>query len=424
MSLEEIFRSDRLIAARKALNRAFENYVKSRRIALSGIEIKKFKEKLRKIREVSIENMDSLVEKSRKNLETQGIETFEAKNAKEALKILKDIFPENELITKSKSNVLNEIGFKEEFKGRNKILETDCGDFIVQICEEKGVHPVTPAIHIPLDQILETIEEKFGVKLERKVENITGWIRDYLRRRILEARFGLTGANVVTGDGAIFIVENEGNISLVSRLPETHVIVTGIDKIAPTIQEGMMICKALAIWGTGSPLPAYINVISSPSKTADVEKKMVYGMHGARNVKLIFVDNGRRKAFEEGLEECLYCINCGSCLYFCPVYREILDEYGYTYFGGIGIAKLFLNEGIRKAFERGLYFCTTCLACKINCPVEIDVPKLIRKIRNISVLNGLETDVNKRMIESVEAVGNPFGEEGEGGEIPEELFCC
>ena len=120
----------------------------------------------------------------------------------------------------------------------------------------------------------------------------------------------------------------------------------------------------------------------------------------------------------------LYCINCGSCLYFCPVYRQIFDNYGLNYLGGIGIAKIAFLNSMEEAFERGLYFCSNCKACEENCPLGIDIPEIIKKLRNKAVEKGLETQVNQKMMENVEAVGNPFGEELKEGEIPKELFCC
>jgi len=381
------------------------------------------KKDLRRIKEYSIKNLSALKAKAIENLKKQGVKVFEAKDSKEAKEILLKLIPEGETIVKSKSNVINEIGI-EDLEKRNEIIETDCGDFLVQISEESSVHPVTPALHLTVDRIVRVIEKKFGVKLEGKPEEIVKWVIGYFREKILKAKIGLSGANIISADGWIFIVENEGNISLVSKLPEKHIIVASIDKIVPTIQDAITICKALAIYGAGASLPAYINVISSPSKTADIQKQIVYGAHGPKEVYLILLDNGRSKIIEEGLEEILYCINCGACLYFCPVYRQIFDNYGYKYFGGRGVSLISFIFGIEKAFERGLFYCTTCSACKEQCPLSIDIPSLIRKVREIAVKNNLTTKTNFEMIENLESVGNPFGETIKEKEIPDKLYCC
>jgi iron-sulfur cluster protein len=423
MELKEILESERIREAKKGFSLAFQTYLTNRQNALEGMDEEALKKDLRRIKEYSIKNLSALKAKAIENLKKQGVQVFEAKDSKEAKEILLKLIPEGETIVKSKSNVINEIGI-EDLEKRNEIIETDCGDFLVQISEESSVHPVTPALHLTVDRIVRVIEKKFGVELEEKPEEIVKWVRSYLRERISKAKIGLTGANVISVDGGIFIVENEGNISLVSRLPEKHIIVASIDKIVHTIQDAITICKALAIYGTGASLPTYINVISSPSKTADIQKQIVYGAHGPKEVYLILVDNGRSKIIEEGLEEILYCINCGACLYFCPVYRQIFDNYGYKYFGGRGVSLISFIFGVEKAFERGLFYCTTCSACKEQCPLSIDIPSLIRKVREIAVKNNLTTKTNFEMIENLESVGNPFGETIKEKEIPDKLYCC
>lgn len=423
MELKEILESERIREAKKGFNLAFQTYLTNRQKALEGIDEEALKKDLRRIKEYSIKNLSALKAKAIENLKKQGVQVFEAKDSKEAKEILLKLIPEGETIVKSKSNVINEIGI-EDLEKRNEIIETDCGDFLVQICKESSVHPVTPALHLTVDRIVRVVEKKFGVKLEERPEEIVKWVRSYLREKISKAKIGLTGANVISADGGIFIIENEGNISLVSRLPEKHIIVASIDKIVPSMQDAITICKALAIYGTGVSLPTYINVISSPSKTADIQKQIVYGAHGPKEVYLILLDNGRSKIIEEGLEEILYCINCGACLYFCPVYRQIFDNYGYKYFGGRGVSLISFIFGIEKAFERGLFYCTTCSACKEQCPLSIDIPSLIRKVREIAVKSNLTTKTNFEMIENLESVGNPFGETIKEKEIPDKLYCC
>jgi len=423
MEIKEILESERIREAKKGFNLAFQAYLANREKALEGIDEEAIKRELRRIKEYSIKNLSALKAKAIESLKKQGVQVFEARDSKEAKEILLKLIPEGEVIVKSKSNVINEIGI-EDLEKRNEIIETDCGDFLVQISEESSVHPVTPALHLTVDRIVRVIEKKFGVKLEEKPEEIVKWVRGYLREKILKAKIGLSGANIISADGGIFIVENEGNISLVSRLPEKHIIVASIDKIVSTIQDAITICKALAIYGTGASLPTYINVISSPSKTADIQKQIVYGAHGPKEVYLILLDNGRSKIIEEGLEEILYCINCGACLYFCPVYRQIFDNYGYKYFGGRGVSLISFIFGVEKAFERGLFYCTTCSACKEQCPLSIDIPSLIRKVREIAVKKNLTTKTNFEMVENLESVGNPFGEAIKEKEIPDKLYCC
>jgi len=424
MDLEKILKSERTKSAKVMMEQAASNYMTNRDEALKRIDKKEMKDKIIKIKEYSIENLDELKKKAIENLEKQRIKVYEAKDAKEACEIALKLIPKGQLIVKAKSNTIKEIGLLKLLEKRNEVWETDCGDFIVQITDEKASHTLSPALHIPIEKITQKIKDKFKVKLKEDTKEITDWIREFLRKKMIKAKIGLTGANFISADGAIFIVENEGNISLVSRLPEKHIIFAGIDKIVPTIQDAMTLSYASGMWGSGVFMPSYINVIGSPSKTADIKKQLIFGMHGAKEVHLILVDNGRTKMIKDGFKELLYCINCGGCLYFCPIYRQIFDNYGFHYIGGRGIGMTMLQEGEGKAFDNGLYFCTTCQACKENCPFEIDIPELIKKLRKKSIEKGLETKVNEKMMENVRAIGNPFGEEVKEGKIPKELFCC
>lgn len=424
MNLQEILKEERLTKGKEALDLAFPTYYSNRENSLKKIDKEELKKKLREIKEYSIANLENLKQRAIENLTSQAVNVYDVKTAEEACQIVMKLIPKGEKIVKSKSNVISEIELLKKLEGRNDVIETDCGDFIVQVCDENPSHPVTPALHVPLKKMVEKINEKFGDKVKEDPEAIVGWIKNQLRKEILNAKIGLTGANVISADGAIFILENEGNISLVSRLPEKHIIITSIDKIVSTTQDAMLLCQAAAIWGTGANLPTYINIISSPSKTADIQKQLVYGMQGAKEVHLILVDNGRSEIINDGFSELLYCINCGSCLYFCPIYRKILDNYGLHYLGGRGVGMTVFQNGLKEAFERGLFFCTTCEACKENCPLEIDIPHLVRKLRKKSVENNLETSANQKMIDNIKAVGNPFGEEVKEGKIPKELYCC
>ncbi len=424
MDVKKVLASERTKNAKEMMEIATDNYIKNRNDALKTVNEKEMKEKIKKIKEYSIDNLDSLKSKAIENLERQKIKVFEAKTAKEACEIALKLIPKKQLVVKSKSNVIKEIGLLDHLKKTNEVVETDCGDFIVQITDENASHTLSPALHIPLKKITQTIKKKFRKTVKEDPKDIVGWVRNYLREKIIKAKIGLTGANAITADGAIFIVENEGNISLVSRLPEKHIIITGIEKIVPTIQDAMTICHASGIWGSGVSMPTYINVIGSPSKTADIKKELTYGVQGAKEVYLILVDNGRTQMIKDGFKELLYCVNCGGCLYFCPVYRQIFDNYGFHYIGGKGVAMATLQDGTEKGFDSGLYFCTTCQACKENCPFEIDMPELIKKLRKKIVESGLETKTNERMMENVRTMGNPFGEEVKDGKIPKELYCC
>ncbi len=399
-------------------------YRKKREKALlrNNLEYEKFREELYQIKKKAISEIESLKEKAIFALKENGINVFEAKDAKEAREIIKKLSEGKTKIIKSKSNVFNEIE-EEEFLADKELTETDLGDFICQIMREKESHPVLPAIHLTPEEIVKKIKEKFEVDLEPKPEKIANFVRNLLREKISEAEVGISGANAITSDGKIIILENEGNISLVSRWPEIHIVVSGFEKIVENLEDALKIVRASAIWGTGQDFPVYVSIISGPSKTADIQNQIVIGAQGAKEVNLILIDNGRTKLLKEGFEELLYCINCGACLNFCPVFHQIGRNYGSKYLGSKGVIFAGFSESLKEAVNSNCFACTLCSACFENCPVKIDLPKLMKKLRSLMEKENLQTKENQEMIEKIRNFGNPFGKIEEG-KIPKKLYCC
>ena len=399
-------------------------YREKRKKALlkNNLEYEKFREELYQIKKRAISQIENLKKKAISALKENGINVFEAKDAKEAREIIEKLLKEKTKIIKSKSNAFNEIE-KEGFLADKELIETDLGDFICQIMEEKESHPVLPAIHLIPEEIVKKIKEKFNTDLEPKPEKIASFVRNLLREKISKAEAGISGANAITADGKILILENEGNISLVSRWPETHIVISGFEKIVENLEDALKIIKASAIWGTGQDFPVYVSIISGPSKTADIQNQTVIGAQGAKQVNLILLDNGREKLLKEGFEEILYCINCGACLDFCPVFNQIGRNYGSKYLGTKGIIFAGFSEGFKKAIEANCFSCTSCMACYQNCPVKINLPELMKKLRSYLEKENLQTEVNKEMIENIRKFGNPFGKLEEG-KIPKKLYCC
>ncbi len=399
-------------------------YREKRKMALlrNNLEYENFREELYQIKKKAISEIESLKKKAISALKENGINVFEAKDVKEAREIIEKLAEGKTKIIKSKSNVFNEIE-EEGFLTDKELTETDLGDFICQIMGEKESHPVLPAIHLTPEEIAKKIKEKFNVDLESKPEKIANFVRNLLREKISQSEIGISGANAITSDGKILILENEGNISLVSKWPQTHIIVSGFEKIVENLESALKIVKASAIWGTGQDFPVYVSIISGPSKTADIQNQVVIGAQGAREVNLILIDNGRTKLLKEGFEELLYCINCGACLNFCPVFHQIGRNYGSKYLGSKGIIFAGFSESFKKAVDSNCFSCTSCMACYQNCPVKINLPELMKKLRGYLEKENLQTGVNKEMIENIREFGNPFGKTEEG-KIPKRLYCC
>jgi len=400
------------------------DYREKRRKALlkSGLEYENFREELYQIKKKTISQIENLKKKVIEALKENGINVFEAKDVTQAREIVQSLTKDDQIILKSKSNIADEIDLKPVFAGK-ELVETDLGDIINQWMAEEDLHPVFPAFHLTPEQIVEKIYQKFGQKIEPKAEAIADFARQYLRKKISQATVGITGTNATTADGRIILLENEGNISLVSRWPDKHIIISGIEKLVFDLETGMKIVKASAIWGAGQDWPVYVSIISGPSKTADIQNKLVIGAQGAKEVYLILVDNGRTKLLEEGFGEILYCINCGACLNFCPVFHQIARNYGDKYLGSKGVIFAGLSENYQKAVEANCFACTLCSACFENCPVKIDLPRLMKKLRSFMEKENLQTKENQEMIEKIRQFGNPFGKLEEG-KIPKKLYCC
>ena len=398
------------------------SYKEKRDKLLSEEEKETFREELRKIKEDSINNLIELKKKAIENLTKNGIKVIEAKDSKEANKKIREIIGKEKLVIKSKSNTANEINLNEELKDK-ELIETDLGDFIVQIFNGEDLHPVLPAVNLTPEKISKKIKEKFGKGVKPNAEDIAKFAREYLREKIYKAKVGITGANIISSEGSVFILENEGNISLTSRIPDKHIILTSFDKIVNTREEALKIVKAAGVFGTGQDYPVYVSIISGPSKTADIQNKLITGAQGAKEVYLILLDNKRSEILNSEFKELLYCINCGACVNFCPVYHQIFTRYGSKYFPGAkGVISSYFKESNNDAYNNGAFFCTTCKQCQENCPMKIDLSDLIRRLRKQLVKEGIEPETVNDMIKNIKKFGNPFGDLQ--GKAPDKLYCC
>ncbi len=374
----------------------------------SNSKIKKQRNIVKKIRQNSIENMDSLMALAKKNLNNNGIECLYAKNSNDACELIYNIIKDEKLVVKAKSNTLREINLNSFLNSKNiQIIETDLGDRILQLnpLNNKPSHPTGPISHFNIEKVQKIILDSFNEEIDSNPYALMQYIRNNVVESIEKSNVGITGVNVIAAeDGSLIMVHNEGNISLLS-LKDTHIIVAGIDKLVNTIEEAMAVVKLETMYATGTNVTSYINVISGPSKTADIEKKLLKGMYGAKRVILIFLDNGR----SEALNECLLCIGCGNCLISCPVYNAVGNDFGYKgYLGGRGVALSNFLENGKTSKDSGLYMCTLCGLCVLKCPVSTPTPEIIENIRiNVNKLwNPIES--HKKIKDNIKSKGNPF----------------
>lgn len=257
-----------------------------------------------------------------------------------------------------------------------RVVETDIGDRIIQICKGSPSHPTGPAAHLSAEFISGVLSEYYNKKINSEPSEIVSNIRDDVRKSINQANVGITGANSIAAEGAVLVLHNEGNIFKILSRQKKWVIFAGIDKIYPTIEDCMNAAKVQTFYATGAVLPSFIEVVSGVSKTADVEKKLIKGVQEPEEVVLILVDNGRNKLIKEGMNELLYCIGCGSCVINCPSYAV----HGEGFKGG--------RFALMEALQNGttLEYCLSCGKCRENCPLSIDIPQMIKDTRQGSEL--------------------------------------
>ena len=384
------------------------NTVKSRSNSIKDSEsTKRLTKRVQEIKKYSFENKDDLFNQVIDSFKRNGIEVEFAKTSQDALDIIDGLIDEYdaEVIAKAKSNTLGEIDLKNHLD--IDVVETDLGDRILQLkkTDNKPVHPTGPASHLNIDDITGIVNESLDLNVSPDAHEIMQAVRADVLKRLENARVGISGANAIASEeGSLVMVHNEGNISIVS-LKDLHIIVAGIDKIVPTLEDAISIVKLETIFATGSYVTSYMNVISGPSKTADIEKKLIKNMYGADRVVVILLDNGR----SEAIEECLYCIGCGNCIVHCPVYNAVGNEFGFNnYLGGRGVAMSKFIEDDETCFNSGLYMCTLCGLCTLNCPLSIPTNEILENMRKLSTDVGFYPRAHGKIKDNVSKNDSPY----------------
>jgi len=366
---------DEVLALRKAFNS-----VKEKQAQNQPRDFTERKKRLKAARELCVGN-EELLAKTIANLSKNGIKVHLAKEKKEAIDIILAEIGEEKLVVKSKSNVTKEIELTKALeKNGITVVETDIGDRILQLLNTKPSHPTGPVAHLSAKEIAKRLSVHYNKPINENPEEIVKVVKEDVVSHLSKAKIGITGANAITaGEGSILMTHNEGNIYEVMR-KEKHIVVTSMDKVYPDIESAVNMIKILSFNATGSIIPSFLEVITGVSKTADVEKKFIRGVHSPSEIVLILLDNKRSELARNGFRELLYCIGCGNCLLCCPMYNAVGNEYAHDhYLGGKGIAYHSLsNNGKSEKLE----LCLTCSKCKENCPLELDIPALIKKIRS------------------------------------------
>jgi iron-sulfur cluster protein len=369
-----------------ALSRAIASYRSNTNTALKKFpHTIKLAEEVLEIKQKAIGEMERLAKQASEVIQENKGKAYIAKTAKDALNIIGGLVGKGKLIVKGKSMTSEEIGLREHLEEHeNEVYETDLGEFIIQKLGSRPMHILSPAIHVPKEDVAKLFSKITGKELKPDIEILVATARALLREKYFKADIGMSGANVFSADtGTMFIIENEGNIRLSTGAPPVHIALIGMEKLVPTLSDAFKVAEVTWRYANYT-VPSYVSMISGPSKTGDIEKVTTYGAHGPKEVHVIFMDAGRTELAKHPiLRQALYCLRCGGCLYECPVFAVTAGHFGDKYFTGIGAVWAYLLSNNEEKGAAMAYTCLTCGRCKVRCPMKIDVPEMMVELRKL-----------------------------------------
>ncbi len=349
------------------------------------------------IRKHAIEHLDKYLEQFEEQCRSRNIEVLWSRDAAEACEHVERIVRQTggQGIVKSKSMVTEEIRLNAFLQRKGfDCVETDLGEYIVQLAGESPSHITAPALHKSKEDIARLFEDKLGVPYTSDPSQLTRYARANLRQKFLEADVGISGANFLVADsGTIVIVENEGNACITTSLPKTHIVITGIEKVVPSIEGATVLLNLLPKSATGQKITTYVNFITSPRQQDELD--------GPERLVVILLDNGRSDILRDTvMRESLFCIRCGACMNVCPVFQTVGGHaYGSTYPGPIGAVVTPLLTSLSSS--KDLPFASSlCGACSEICPVKIDIHHLLLWLRAKAVREHLNS-IGERVIISL-----------------------
>jgi L-lactate dehydrogenase complex protein LldF len=364
---------------RGALKNATSLFGERRKAAAASLpNWEELRSEARAIKDEVLSHLDRYLEEFVGNAESRGAKIHWARDAAEANSIICGLAIERKAhtVVKSKSMTTEETHLNAALEAAGmQVVETDLGEYIIQLAEEPPSHIIAPAIHKTRGQIAELFNAELGMPLTDDVARLTSTARATLRDRFAAADAGISGVNFAIAEtGTIVIVENEGNIRLTTSLPRIHIAVMGIEKVLPRFADLDVFLKLLPRSGTGQRLTTYQSYITGTKRQA--------GDEGPEELHIVLLDNGRSRMLAHPVtRQSLACIRCGACLNACPVYQQVGGHaYGSVYPGPIGAVITPQLMGIEKSAQLP-YASSLCGACREVCPVKIDIPRLLLHLR-------------------------------------------
>ena len=379
-------------ALRAAVHTATGRLLAGRATALAAFpEADVVRDHVRAIRAHTIARLDHYLEQFEANVRARGGHVHWAWDAAEAAALIVAIARQHGVrrAVKSKSMVSEEVELNPALEQAGvEVLETDLGEYIVQLAKDHPSHIVAPVIHRSRENIARLFQEELGVGPEEvaDVPRMTALARRILREGFLRADMGISGGNFGVADtGSLCICTNEGNGRLTTSVPRVHVALMGVERVVPTLMDLDVMLQVLARSATGQKLTVYSNLVTGPRRRhADGAAES----DGPEHLHIVLVDNGRSRLLGGELAEILYCIRCGACLNTCPVYQQIGGHaYGSVYPGPVGAVLTPALHGL-VGFDDLPQASSLCGACREVCPVRIDIPRMLLALRNDTAVEG------------------------------------
>ena len=363
---------------RQALDGLKSRFVPGRANAIAELDnFEAIREAAAQIRQRALDHLDFFLEEFERNATARGATVHWAETQADVARIVCAIARDNGVrkAIKSKSMVSEECALNDALEAAGiEVVETDLGEYILQLGKEPPSHIIAPVIHKTKDQVSDLFAEKHGKTRKTDIGEMTREAREMLRPHFLSADMGITGANFVVADtGSTLIVTNEGNGRMVTTLPRVHVAITGIEKVVPTLEDVATLMRLLPRSATGQSISNYVSITTGARGAAELD--------GPEQFHIILLDGGRSRILASECKEILRCIRCGACMNHCPVYQSVGGHaYGWVYPGPMGSVLTPNYVGIENALDLP-HAATLCNQCGVVCPVKIPLPELLRKLR-------------------------------------------
>ena len=365
--------ADRVISARAAAIAELDDFEGTRDAAVER-------------RDRPLANLDVWIERFERQATARGATVLFAQSYEEASKLIVEIARRHGVkkVTKSKSMVSEEIDLNQAFADAGiTSVETDLGEYILQVNDnEPPSHIIAPVIHKDRDQVSDLFARVHRTPRKTEIRQLTREAREVLRGHFLSSDMGVTGANFLIAEtGSVALVTNEGNEGMCTILPRVHVVLAGIEKVLPTLEDAATLMRLLARSATGQPISNYFSLLTGPRAPGEAD--------GPEHMYFVLMDAGRTSLLGGEFEEMLRCIRCGACMNHCPVYQKIGGHaYGWVYPGPMGSVLTPSYAGLENAIDLP-HAATLCGQCSVVCPVKIPLPDLLRRLRERQVERGL-----------------------------------